>query len=630
MEIRTGVAPTGISVITDSVTTVFNATQLTFTGATITNLGGGNAGVSITGGTPGGLNTQLQYNNNGEFGGIPGAVTDGTSVSLTAPHFLNPTINGVGAGLATLTYPNTATSVSIAFPATSGTVALTSQLTAGTVTSVATDATLTGGTITSTGTLGLNLGNANTWTALQTHNFNALGTTTVDALLLSNTTAATVSQNQNSPAIHLSSQGWGTTPAATTASDWRIYDAPITGSTASAGVLTFQHSANGGAYSTVMTFPHNSAAQFQNAVVGGVAGSNAVAFGNLGSSNLVSYALNVGAGTTNALYLFGGAGTSMFRTALGGSISTIGMGVSNNYANVIISGSGVTTGPSGTNPWAASLAVIPPVITAGGGTLTNSASIYIDAAPTGATNNYSLFVNSGISMFGGNTTVNGTMSASVVLSTSLGSNLYIPSNGGAVATTNTNIIFGGASTVTLRGAIYGTSSSTLAANSSYSGFVVGASPITLPTTGTAAWLTGTTLKAVGTVTNATPIPVTNTATLYVDGASSAGTNNYALYVASGISSFNGDVKLSTVGNGLYVKEGTNATMGTGTLVGGTLVVSNTKVTASSRIFLTSEGGTITNLGTLYISARSAGTSFTVSSSNVLDAQTFVYLIVEPA
>lgn len=38
----------------------------------------------------------------------------------------------------------------------------------GTVTSVATDATLTGGTITTTGTLGLNLANANTWTAAQT------------------------------------------------------------------------------------------------------------------------------------------------------------------------------------------------------------------------------------------------------------------------------------------------------------------------------------------------------------------------------------------------------------------------------------------------------------------------------
>ncbi len=37
------------------------------------------------GGTPGGLNTQLQYNNAGVFGGISGATTNGTIVTLTSP-----------------------------------------------------------------------------------------------------------------------------------------------------------------------------------------------------------------------------------------------------------------------------------------------------------------------------------------------------------------------------------------------------------------------------------------------------------------------------------------------------------------------------------------------------------------
>lgn len=40
---------------------------------------------SSGGGTPGGLNTQLQYNNAGVFGGISGATTNGTIVSLTNP-----------------------------------------------------------------------------------------------------------------------------------------------------------------------------------------------------------------------------------------------------------------------------------------------------------------------------------------------------------------------------------------------------------------------------------------------------------------------------------------------------------------------------------------------------------------
>lgn len=72
---------------------------------------------------PGGLNTQLQYNNSGAFGGITGAVSDGTSVSLTGAHLLSPTINGAGAGLATLAYPNTASNATITFPTVTGTLA---------------------------------------------------------------------------------------------------------------------------------------------------------------------------------------------------------------------------------------------------------------------------------------------------------------------------------------------------------------------------------------------------------------------------------------------------------------------------------------------------------------------------
>lgn len=93
----------------------------------------------------------------------------------------------------------------------------------------------------------------------------------------------------------------------------------------------------------------------------------------------------------------------------------------------------------------------------------------------------------------------------------------------------------------------------------------------------------------------------------------------------------GNVKLTTAGNGIYVKEGTNATMGTGTLSGGTVVISTTKVTASSRIFITDTGGgVLANIGVLYVSARSAGTSFTVSSANALDSSTFNWIIIEPS
>lgn len=113
--------------VTDGVTTVTGVSTLDFTsGATVTAGATGTANVAITGGgsgSPGGLNTQLQYNNAGSFGGITGATTDGTSVSLNAPHLLNPTINGAGTGLATLAYPNTSSSATITLPTVTGTLA---------------------------------------------------------------------------------------------------------------------------------------------------------------------------------------------------------------------------------------------------------------------------------------------------------------------------------------------------------------------------------------------------------------------------------------------------------------------------------------------------------------------------
>lgn len=122
-----------------------------------------------------------------------------------------------------------------------------------------------------------------------------------------------------------------------------------------------------------------------------------------------------------------------------------------------------------------------------------------------------------------------------------------------------------------------------------------------------------------TITTAATLDITSS----IAGSGTTITNNFAIRS-------NGSIVLSTAGNGLYIKEGTNATMGTGTLVGGALVISTTKITANSRVFLTDSGGTITNLGTLYVSTRTAGTSFTVSSSNPLDTSNFVWFILEPA
>lgn len=92
-----------------------------------------------------------------------------------------------------------------------------------------------------------------------------------------------------------------------------------------------------------------------------------------------------------------------------------------------------------------------------------------------------------------------------------------------------------------------------------------------------------------------------------------------------------DVKLGTAGNGLYVKEGSNATMGTATLVGGTATVSTTKVTANSRIFLTAQSlGTVAVPSGYGVSARVAATSFTILASAPTDTSIIAWVILEPA
>lgn len=96
---------------------------------------------------------------------------------------------------------------------------------------------------------------------------------------------------------------------------------------------------------------------------------------------------------------------------------------------------------------------------------------------------------------------------------------------------------------------------------------------------------------------------------------------------TGIKVAGGALDVSTAGQGLKVAEGSNAKQGTTTLVAGTVVVANTSVTAASRIFLSniSPGGTA---GFLVVSAISAGTSFTILSSNVADTSVIAYEIFE--
>lgn len=89
--------------------------------------------------------------------------------------------------------------------------------------------------------------------------------------------------------------------------------------------------------------------------------------------------------------------------------------------------------------------------------------------------------------------------------------------------------------------------------------------------------------------------------------------------------------LSVAGNGLQIKEGANATMGLATMVAGTVTVNTTKVTANSRVQLTVQSlGTVTSPKPVGVTARVAGTSFTITSGDATDTSTVAWTILEPA
>lgn len=114
---------------------------------------------------------------------------------------------------------------------------------------------------------------------------------------------------------------------------------------------------------------------------------------------------------------------------------------------------------------------------------------------------------------------------------------------------------------------------------------------------------------------------------------SGGTLTGALSISGALSAYSvtanfGNMDVSAVGGGLRVAEGSNAKQGVATLAAGTVTVADTAVTANSRIFLCCQtpGGTP---GWLQVSARVAGTSFTILSSSSLDTSVVAYEIFEP-
>ncbi len=124
-------------------------------------------------------------------------------------------------------------------------------------------------------------------------------------------------------------------------------------------------------------------------------------------------------------------------------------------------------------------------------------------------------------------------------------------------------------------------------------------------------------------------PTYTSAALVADNGSSA--SPMAIFAINGTPSWTldsgGQLIGSTSGKGITLKTGSNCKIGTGTLIGGTVTITNTSVTSASIIFLQdTTSGALTNVGTMSVVAGSG--SFIVTSTNILDTSTFNYIIFE--
>ncbi len=89
---------------------------------------------------------------------------------------------------------------------------------------------------------------------------------------------------------------------------------------------------------------------------------------------------------------------------------------------------------------------------------------------------------------------------------------------------------------------------------------------------------------------------------------------------------NGNLKLLTAGDKILIATGSNASIGTATLSGGTITVSTTAVTSSSKIFI-SYSGTPTNPGYITTTNIVNGTSFDIVSSSGTDGSAVNWWII---
>lgn len=156
--------------------------------------------------------------------------------------------------------------------------------------------------------------------------------------------------------------------------------------------------------------------------------------------------------------------------------------------------------------------------------ITGSGSVVMSTSPVLTTPNIGAATGTSLSTSGSMLSGGGFYSATAA---TFGTNFGVMGGNAVFATSNsTPLLSWGASNVQSRVFLGSSSTSALTANNGYSNLLIGGSPITVAVTGTQPYLSTGMFIKLGTVTNSSAIPITNTSTIVGYGASTAGTNNY--------------------------------------------------------------------------------------------------------
>lgn len=135
--------------------------------------------------------------------------------------------------------------------------------------------------------------------------------------------------------------------------------------------------------------------------------------------------------------------------------------------------------------------------------------------------------------------------------------------------------------------------------------------------------------SIATVAEGTFSATSNASSLvFQTGSSEVATTKVTISSGGNVTVANGNLVLGTAGNGFQIKEGSNARMGTATLSGGTIAVSNTSAATGDRIFIQRVSGTSAEFGHLSYTI-SNGVSFTINSTDAQDDSVVNWLIIKP-